>query len=246
MKIPVVYPPGTKWVYTSAASYMLSAIVTKTTGQKLADYLRPRMLEPMGIRDFQWDVSPEGVTPGGNGLSWSTADSASSSARSTLRRSWSGGQLLSAKWVSEASKKQVTDGPYGYQWLDWLRQRVSGSGADRLVLQSLLSGSKTPCCQSSLPSKVAPNSPPRFGNTSHQRLSLQHSRCRPIQPLLASANPNFDYLGLARQAIRLRQQEFPAASSNSNRTIRPLLRLNLSSCQAVSVTRSLMIGGRTP
>lgn len=39
---------------------ILSAIVTKTTGQKLADYLRPRILEPIGIRDFQWDVSPEG------------------------------------------------------------------------------------------------------------------------------------------------------------------------------------------
>ncbi|MFS2055709.1 serine hydrolase domain-containing protein, partial [Variovorax sp. CT11-76] len=32
-KIPVVNPPGTQFVYTSAATYMLSAIVTKTTGQ---------------------------------------------------------------------------------------------------------------------------------------------------------------------------------------------------------------------
>ena len=116
MKIPVVYPPGTKWVYTSAASYMLSAIVTKTTSQKLADYLRPRMLEPMGIRDFQWDVSPEGVTPGGNGLSWSTADSLKLGMLYAQKGVWRGKQLLSAKWVSEASKKQVTDGPYGYQW----------------------------------------------------------------------------------------------------------------------------------
>ena len=72
MKIPVVYAPGTKWAYTSAASYMPSAIVTKNTGQKLADYLGARMLEPVGIRYFHWDVSPEGITPGGNGLSCST------------------------------------------------------------------------------------------------------------------------------------------------------------------------------
>src|ERR1700712_391141 len=31
-KIPVVYKPGTKWVYTSAATYILSAIFSKTMG----------------------------------------------------------------------------------------------------------------------------------------------------------------------------------------------------------------------
>ena len=116
MKIPVVYPPGTKFVYTSAASYMLSAIVTKTTGQKLADYLRPRMLDPMGIRDFQWDVSPEGVTPGGNGLSWTTADSLKLGMLYEQKGVWRGKQLLSPGWVAEASKKQFPDDPYGYQW----------------------------------------------------------------------------------------------------------------------------------
>jgi CubicO group peptidase (beta-lactamase class C family) len=116
MKIPVVYQPGTKWVYTSAASYMLSAIVTRTTGQKLADYLRPRMLDPMGIRDFQWNVSPEGVTPGGNGLSWSTADSLKLGMLYAQKGAWQGRQLLSPQWVREASRKQVPDGSYGYQW----------------------------------------------------------------------------------------------------------------------------------
>ena len=116
MKIPVAYPPGTKWVYTSAASYMLSAIITKSTGQRLADYLRPRMLEPMGIRDLQWDVSPEGFTPGGNGLSWSTADSLKLGMLYAHKGVWRGKQLLSANWVAEASKKQVADSPYGYQW----------------------------------------------------------------------------------------------------------------------------------
>jgi CubicO group peptidase (beta-lactamase class C family) len=116
MKIPVVYQPGKKWVYTSAASYMLSAIVTRTTGQRLADYLRPRMLEPMGIRDFHWDVSPEGVTPGGNGLSWSTADSLKLGMLYAQKGVWQGRQLLSPQWVAEASRKQVPDGPYGFQW----------------------------------------------------------------------------------------------------------------------------------
>lgn len=90
---------------------MLSAIVTRTTGQKLADYLQPRMLDPMGIRDFHWDVSPEGVTPGGNGLSWSTADSLKLGMLYAQKGLWQGRQLLSPQWVAEASRKQVPDGP---------------------------------------------------------------------------------------------------------------------------------------
>ncbi len=49
-KIPVVYRPGTVYKYTSAASYMLSAILTRTTRETLHDYLRPRLFEPLGIQ----------------------------------------------------------------------------------------------------------------------------------------------------------------------------------------------------
>ncbi len=64
MKIPVPITPGTKMVYTSAASYMLSAIVTKTTGMKLADYIKPRLLDPMGIKRFPLGRQPRGRDPG--------------------------------------------------------------------------------------------------------------------------------------------------------------------------------------
>src|SRR5262245_28681141 len=54
-KIPVVRPPGTEWLYTSAATYMLSAIVTKTTRQRLEEYLRPRLFAPLDIKGYGWE-----------------------------------------------------------------------------------------------------------------------------------------------------------------------------------------------
>src|SRR3546814_6469727 len=45
LRIPVVYEPGTRHVYSSAASYMLSAIVTWITGDTIAAYLTPRNTE---------------------------------------------------------------------------------------------------------------------------------------------------------------------------------------------------------
>jgi CubicO group peptidase (beta-lactamase class C family) len=118
-KIPIVYQPGTKFVYTSAASYMLSAIVTKTTGQPLRDYLEPRFFKPLGIRGLQWDLDPSGkINPGGNGLSWTTADSLKLGAVYAQNGMWEGRRILPAKWVREASTAQVETGEYGYQW--WL------------------------------------------------------------------------------------------------------------------------------
>jgi CubicO group peptidase (beta-lactamase class C family) len=114
-KIPVPYRPGTKWVYTSAASYMLSGIVTKTTGLTSEAYLRPRFFEPLGITNYHWDVSPEGFSPGGNGLSCTLADALKLGALYAHRGVWKGRRLLSEAFVDAASRKQA-NGPYGYQF----------------------------------------------------------------------------------------------------------------------------------
>ena len=46
---PIPKPPGTFFLYDTGATYMLSAIVQKVTGQKILDYLQPRLLEPLRI-----------------------------------------------------------------------------------------------------------------------------------------------------------------------------------------------------
>jgi len=42
LALPVTHKPGTFFVYNTPATYMLSAIVQKVTGQTVLDYLRPR------------------------------------------------------------------------------------------------------------------------------------------------------------------------------------------------------------
>ncbi len=118
-KIPVVYPPGTHFQYTSAASYMLSAIITRTTGQSMADYLRPRLFTPLGIDRWAWDTSPGGISPGGNGLSWNTSASLKFAALHAQLGMWQGRRVLSESWVRAATSRQADgdeDGPYGYHW----------------------------------------------------------------------------------------------------------------------------------
>ena len=79
LALPVAHKPGTHVVYNTPASFMLSAIVQKVSGTPLVDYLRPRLFEPLGIRNPKWDATPKGVSLGGFGLSVTTEDMGSGS-----------------------------------------------------------------------------------------------------------------------------------------------------------------------
>ncbi|MBM4089866.1 MAG: hypothetical protein FJ276_10660 [Planctomycetes bacterium] len=55
----VPHQPGTRFVYNTPATHMVSAIVQKQTGQTVLDYLRPRLLEPLGIEERWWPLRAE-------------------------------------------------------------------------------------------------------------------------------------------------------------------------------------------
>jgi len=68
---PVPFKPGTHFLYNSPATYMLSAIVQKVTGATVLDYLKPRLLDPLGFENPTWLTSPQGVSLGAFGFSGS-------------------------------------------------------------------------------------------------------------------------------------------------------------------------------
>ncbi len=74
LEVDVINEPGTHWGYSNTDSYILSAVIQKVTGERLLDYLRPRLFEPLGVIDPVWHESPEGVTLGGVGLRLTTED----------------------------------------------------------------------------------------------------------------------------------------------------------------------------
>jgi hypothetical protein len=129
--IPLVDPPGSKFVYTSAASYMLSAIVSRTTGETLHDYLKPRIFEPLGIVGETWDVGPDGINPGGNGLVARTADLLKLGVLHEHGGMWQGRRLLPEGWVRDATRAQEASGRYGYHW--WVHEDGGYSAIGKFV-----------------------------------------------------------------------------------------------------------------
>lgn len=99
--------PGSRYKYNSMNSYLLSAIVTKVTGEKVADYLKPRLLEPLGIRNYIWTESAEGLNYGGWGLYLTNESFAKIGLLYLQKGVWNGQRLLEQSWFDESMSPQI-------------------------------------------------------------------------------------------------------------------------------------------
>ncbi len=122
---PVEYEPGTHFRYNSAATYMVSAILQRTTGSSALDFLRPRLLEPLAIKEAAWETDPQGISVGGWGLSIRTEDIARFGDLYRRGGVWNEEAIVPADWVEAATRAQVSNGDqpesdwqqgYGYQF----------------------------------------------------------------------------------------------------------------------------------
>ncbi|MFG1623048.1 serine hydrolase domain-containing protein [Kribbella sp. NPDC049227] len=136
--LDVDHEPGTVFVYNSGATYMLSAILQRLTGERLLDYLKPRLFEPLGITEATWQVSREGITVGGWGLSINTESLAKFGQLLLQHGAWEGKQLVPAEWYEAATSKQVPndnqENPdwqqgYGFQFWRGRNNTYRGDGA---------------------------------------------------------------------------------------------------------------------
>lgn len=138
MAAPVTLKPGTHFYYNTAATYMLSAIVQKVSGQSLTEYLQPRLFAPLGIERPEWEVSEEGIVMGGFGLKLTTGQIAAFGQMLLQRGEYGGRRLVPADYVDLATSRQVSNGSdpqgdwdqgYGFQFWRCVPGFYRGDGA---------------------------------------------------------------------------------------------------------------------
>jgi CubicO group peptidase (beta-lactamase class C family) len=142
--VPIVHKPGSQFLYNSLCTYMLSAIVQKVTGEKVLDYLKPRLLDPLSIQGVDWETDPLSINTGGWGLRLKTEDMAKFGQLFLQKGSWNGKQILPQEWVAEASTMHIIQHPdmpqtkrdssdweqgYGYQMWRCRNNAYRGDGA---------------------------------------------------------------------------------------------------------------------
>src|SRR5215471_10766710 len=107
LALPIQNRPGSTFLYNSGATYMQSAIVQKVSGQKVIDYLQPRLFRPLGIEGMTWETCPHGINTGGWGLSIQTDALAKFGQFYLQKGTWNGRSILPAAWIEEATTFKI-------------------------------------------------------------------------------------------------------------------------------------------
>ena len=142
---PLSRPPGTGFAYSSPGSHLLSAILTKATGQSTLDYAREKLFGPLQIESqpaaeptlavadipaydraagFGWSTDPQGLNLGFVDLKLTATDMTKLGQLNLDEGRWQGHQVLPAGWVRTSTSAVVPwdagPGGYGYQW--WISE----------------------------------------------------------------------------------------------------------------------------
>jgi len=138
LSLPVEHKPGSIFIYNTGATYMLSAILQKVTGETLVEYLQPRLFAPLEIETPFWQSDPEGINLGGTGLYVKTIDIAKFGQLYLQKGKWKGEQILPEEWVEMATSLQTSNGSnpnsdwdqgYGFQFWRCRNNLYRGDGA---------------------------------------------------------------------------------------------------------------------
>ena len=131
---PMLFPPGLVFNYNTGASYLLTAILERTTNMSTLDFANKYLFGPLSIKDAFWMVDPQGIAQGGNGLLINSRDMAKIGYLYLKEGVWEGKRIISSSWIkSSTTSKTIVE--YGYQW--WIRPeyelyRASGYGTQQI------------------------------------------------------------------------------------------------------------------
>ncbi len=134
--------PGTKFMYNSMNTYMLSAIIKEKTGEDMMELLQRRLLTPMGITEVFWEKCPRGITKGGWGLYMKQEDLLKIGSLMLSGGLWQGKRLISEQWILEMTKKQIEtpehSNQYGYGYQVWRSVRRGSYQFNGMLGQNLI------------------------------------------------------------------------------------------------------------
>jgi CubicO group peptidase (beta-lactamase class C family) len=121
LESPLVAEPGEDMVYSTGNTHLLSAILTRATGQSTFDFAREVLADPMGFELAPWPRDPQGIYFGGNDMALTPRQLLQLGELYLQNGRMGDQQIIPAEWV-EASLAPRAKSPqgdaryYGYGW----------------------------------------------------------------------------------------------------------------------------------
>ena len=137
LDLPMNAAPGQRFDYCNGATYLLSAIIQKSTGVRTYKFAMDNLFAPLGITDVKWRSNPQGIDIGYNRMWLKPHDMAKFGWLFLKKGKWQGNTIVSEEWVTKATKGYLEAtffDQYGYQWwidnagyyaaVGWAGQRI--------------------------------------------------------------------------------------------------------------------------
>lgn len=124
LSAPFAHEPGTSFAYNITASHTLSHIITRVSGVSIYEYLKPRLLDPLGIEDVVWEMDNDGINMGNGGSHMKTSDLAKLGLLLSNQGAWNGEQLLDPTWIDAATT------PHIFQHPEWTPEQIANATDD--------------------------------------------------------------------------------------------------------------------
>lgn len=143
---PITFEPGTHFTYNNAATYMLSKIISITTGTNLDEYLYKKVFKHLDIPKPKWDTCSKGIPQGFSGL-YLTAEQLSKFGQLILDKGiWKDKQIVPSSYIKQATAVQIKTNnfnPYfatadhhqGYGYQIWMNSYPNSYRMDGLYGQ---------------------------------------------------------------------------------------------------------------
>lgn len=118
---PLLHSPGERMEYNSGLSQILSAILVQATGMTTAQFAELYLFDPLGIKDYDWEMDPQGIHTGGFGLRLHPSDMLKFGQLYLQHGQWNNKQIISRERVAQSSQPYISAeepnrGSYGWHW----------------------------------------------------------------------------------------------------------------------------------
>jgi len=119
LNIPMTHYPGEQWAYNSSSLILLSEIIHQTSGMPVERFADKFLMGPLGIADFKWGFSPQGIVWFGGNASVRPRDMAKLGQMCLDNGTWKNRQIVSKAWLEESTRLHAYSEygmGYGYLW----------------------------------------------------------------------------------------------------------------------------------
>ncbi len=121
LKLPMKYPPGEHYEYSSGGSHLLSGIIQKSSEQYLPLFLAEKIMGPMDIKQFQMLTSPYGRAYLAGSFYMRPLDLSKFGLLIINGGKWKEKTLIPASWIEQSTHPHIQgswpeNSDYGYLW----------------------------------------------------------------------------------------------------------------------------------